>query len=1337
MIIDSFKLSSIQEGMLFHHLSGDAPGVDIEQIVIGYNEPVDAALLERAWRLAVERHPVLRTSFEWKQSSDSLQRVHDRVDLRLEVRADGEDETGFQEFLARDRACGFDLSQAPLMRLTLFDYGQHRSRLVWTVHHILLDGRAFILVLNDVEEFYQRLRGGEHVVVEPAPGFRPYIEWLQSLDLEGASQFWADRLRGIEGPTPLPFDAQGPGGAFIGYGEEELRLSEVITAALREAAKRLDVTLNTIVMGVWSLLLSRYSGVQEVLFGATKTTRRGSIAGADAVAGLFLNTVPVRVSLPTELSVAAAMRELRAEWLSLRAHEHTPLTRIKEASGFAPSASLFDSLVVFENQGFHTALMATAECWNAREWRLLEQNGFPLTFAVYGDPAMLLKLEFDRRKFTGESARRLLRHARQLFEGIAANTEQNIGELRLLTPAERQQLLVGWNATGRAYPRETSLAALVEAQVERTPDAIAVVYGEQKLTYRELNARANQLACELHKHGAGPDQLVGLCVERSTDMIVALLAIVKTGSGYLPLDPLLPAERLGYMLEDSDVRVLVSEQSLREELPAFAGTTILLDDAAWQTNHRDNLAVAVEPEHLAYVIYTSGSTGKPKGVQVTRGALINLLWSMREWLQLTQRDRLLAVTTISFDIAGADVWLNLLVGAQTVVASRESAADGDALRGLLERHDITFLQATPVTWRLLFDAGWLGKPDLQAVCTGEAMPPEVAEQLVPVTRRVWNLYGPTETTIWSTGYLVADGREPILIGRPVANTQCYILNLQGQPVPIGVTGELFIGGDGLARGYLNRPELTAEKFVADPFRGGQARMYRTGDLARYRADGNIECLGRIDHQVKIRGFRIELGEIEAALKKQPEIKQAVVIAREDTPGDKRLVAYYTTALTGESEEDTLSVGRLRSHLSASLPDYMVPAAYVRLESLPLTSNGKLDRKALPAPEADAYSSRGYEPPQGEIERKLAAIWAEVLKFDRVGRQDNFFEMGGDSLQAVRLFVKIVAAFPECQPSLAVLMKAPTVEQCARTLHGGQADWSCLVAVREGNERPPFFCVHGAGGNVLSMRDLAMALPPDQPFYCLQAHGLDGHSAPFFSVEETAGYYIEQIRRVQSHGPYYLGGGCYGGLVAFEMARGLRSQGETVNLVALIDTTNFSYGLSLSKLKLIYINARFFLRRILHHLGKLRRMRPGEWGNYLSVYARIFLPMARKVVRTAAGRTGGQFPIDAPPADLPGLESHSALGEVLIRVRNASIKAARNFVPKPYNGHVLVFRARTRSNDPYDDPELGWGPLALGGVTAYEVDGDHDSIFRNPDVVAVAEVLDRELREAQRAPLEGI
>jgi amino acid adenylation domain-containing protein len=556
-------------------------------------------------------------------------------------------------------------------------------------------------------------------------------------------------------------------------------------------------------MGSWAILLGRFSGEPEVVFAAVKTTRGNSIPNADSIVGLFLNTIPVRVAVNPTTQVAEMLKRLYAEWIwmSLRQYDYTSLVQIKRVSDFPKPEPIFNSLVVFENQQLGTTLAESHPRWRERNFNFHEQTGLPLALSAFGGRAMTLKLEYDVHRFSRLTAERILAHLVQIFESVAENPDETIGNLKIIPAAERQQLLAEWNATERAYPRETSLAALVEAQVERTPEAIAVAYGQQKLTYRQLNERSNQLSEELRKFGAGPDQLVGLFVERSIDMVMALLAIVKAGAAYLPLDPLFPPERLGYMLEDSGVRVVVTQESLRGELPAFAGQIVLLEDTSWRENRRDNPSVVVGPEHLAYLIYTSGSTGKPKGVQVPRGALTNLLWSMRDLLQLSDRDRLLALTTISFDMAGPELWLPLLVGAQMVVASREEAADGKALLGLLERYRITFLQATPVTWQLLFDAGWHGKPDLQAVCGGEAMPPEVAAQLAPAVKKLWNLYGPTETTIWSTGYLVEDGQAPILVGRPLANTRCYILDGQGQPVPVGAIGELYIGGDGLTRGY--------------------------------------------------------------------------------------------------------------------------------------------------------------------------------------------------------------------------------------------------------------------------------------------------------------------------------------------------------------------------------------------------------------------------------------------------------------------------------------------------------------------------------------------------------
>jgi amino acid adenylation domain-containing protein len=912
-------------------------------------------------------------------------------------------------------------------------------------------------------------------------------------------------------------------------------------------------------------------------------------------------------------------------------------------------------------------------------------------------------IEYNTELFDATTIDRLWGHLAAYLHRAIAAPEQRAATISLLTSRERQQVLVEWNATERTYPRETPLVSLVEAQVERTPGAIAVVYGEKRLTYRELNERANQLAHELCKHGAGPDQLVGLFVERSIDMMVALLAIVKTGSAYLPLDPLLPAERLRYMLEDSGVRVVVTEKSLHGDLPAFAGLAILLEGTDWQENRRDNLVAAVGPEHMAYVIYTSGSTGKIKGVQVPRGALTNVLWSMREWLKLSECDRLLAVTTISFDIAGMDVWLPLLVGAQIVVASREAAADGNALRDLLDRHRITFLQATPVTWRLLFDSGWSGKPDLQTVCTGEAMPLEVAAQLVPIVRRVWNLYGPTETTIWSTGYRVTDGQEPILIGRPVANTKCYILDGQGQPVPVGVTGELYIGGDGLARGYLNRPELTAEKFVADPFRTGEERMYSTGDLARYRPDSNIECLGRIDHQVKIRGYRIELGEIEAVLKGQPEIKQAVVIAREDRPGEKRLVAYLVAAAS--TAPTTLE---LRTRLKRQLPDYMAPTAYVFLDQIPISSNGKIDRKALPLPEeTPTIQADTYIAPRNHLEKTLVGIWAEVLGAQQVGLDDDFFDLGGHSLVGVRLLAKIKKIY-QVNLELAVLFEARTVRQFAdviRKLKQPTSGEYTLVPIQPNGSRIPFFCVHGVGGGVLNYQAIAKALGPDQPFYAFRSLLLTWEDIRETSIEELASAYIKEMRSFFPQGPYLIGGGSFGGIVAFEMAQQLYAQGAEPALLVLFDTSAPGSVQSVGTTEKL----RGFWQRLrdqgVPYLVRKVVLKGDDWRQRLVKRSR---DVASYYHRLAA-------------SDLPVRLRY-------YQVQEAHSRTMARYKIQRYPGKITLMRAIDRGYlgmellGTREDPMLGWGALA-GGLEIHDVPGEHGNVLNEPHVRTVAEELE--------------
>ena len=547
-----------------------------------------------------------------------------------------------------------------------------------------------------------------------------------------------------------------------------------------------------------------------------------------------------------------------------------------------------------------------------------------------------------------------------------------------------------------------------EAQARQTPDAPAVVF-DGVTTYADLNAQANRLAHHLRSLGVGPDVLVGLCVERSPRMLVGLLAILKAGGAYVPIDPTYPVDRVRFMIEDSQASVLVTETALIDSLPMGAAQVVVIDaaDITTASTSAANLDGATAPETRAYVIYTSGSTGVPKGVQVPHGALTNFLQSFRQTLGIEATDVLLAVTTLSFDIAGLELWLPLIVGARIELASREQAADGVHLATRIAERGVTFLQATPATWRLLLEVGWPGSDRLTMLCGGEALPRTLADRLLPKGRALWNLYGPTETTIWSSAWRVEPGDGPILIGRPIAQTQLYVLDARFRPVPVGVAGELYIGGSGLARGYLDRPGLTADRFLPDPV--GQkpgARLYRTGDLARWHADGTLECLGRVDHQVKIRGFRVELGEVETALATHPRVQDVVAVAREDATGEQALVAYLIPR-PGPAP----TVADLRGAISAGLPDYMIPSAFVLLDEFPLTPNGKVDRNALPAPEAGRAAPAGvYVPPRNAIEEAVAIAFGDVLGRDRIGARDDFFDLGGHSLMAAQLLARLRDAF---------------------------------------------------------------------------------------------------------------------------------------------------------------------------------------------------------------------------------------------------------------------------------------------------------------------------------------
>jgi len=1103
-----YPLSPLQQGLLFHSLTVPEARMYYNQMTATLNGPLEVSAFTRAWQRVVDHHPILRTFFVWDGLKEPIQVVDRQAELPFayydwrEIAA-SERQTKLETVRRADLKQGFDLAKAPLMRVVLMQTAEDCHELLWSFHHILMDGWSMFRVLKEVFGLYEALRQGSDLRLESYRPYRDYVAWLRRQDAKHAEKFWRRSLKGFTAPTPLVVDRMnGKAGAaeFHGSREEEfaaipLFLSEETTTALKTMAQKNHLTLNTLALGAWGLLLSRYSGERDVVFGAIVSGRPAALTGVDAMVGLFINMLPVRVIVSPALRVRDWLRQLQAYLVEMREYEYSPLVDVQGWSEAPRGAPFFESFFLFENYRKDLPLEAMAEslaleniCWH-------ERTNYPLMVLAVPETQMLLRLTYQRSRFDAATIARMLGHWRMLLEAMAADPNARLAELPLLTPEEKRQMLIDWNDTKRDYPEEKCFPQHFEAQAARAPDAVAVVFEDRQLTYHELNHRATQLAQHLSRRcGIGPEVLVGICMERSLEMLIALLAVMKAGGAYVPLDPAFPKERLEFMLQDAQVQVLLSQRlTINNCQLSIDNCQLICLDADWPViaqQNAGNIESPASPENLAYVIYTSGSTGKPKGVMISHRALVNFLTAMQREPGLHAHDVLLAVTTLSFDIAGLELYLPLLAGACVDIASREVSRDATKLVERLKISGATVMQATPATWRMLLEVGWQGEPRLKILAGGEALPRELADKLHGKCAALWNMYGPTETTIWSTTNLIQKEEHTISIGRPIANTGIYILDAQMQPVPIGVAGDLYLGGAGVARGYLNRPDLTAEKFIPisdfgfwisenenrideNSDRNPQSEirncLYCTGDLAKYLEDGKIEFLGRNDFQVKLRGFRIELGDIEFTLAQHPSVQQAVAHVREDAPGDKRLVAYIVARSvvsdqlsvfsnqypvnsneqpTTNNQQPTTS-NDLRAFLLDKLPEYMIPSAFVFMKEMPLTPNGKVNRKALPPPESTrAHVEASYVAPRTEIERTLAAIWKEVLRVEQVGLHDNFFDLGGHSLLMTQVYSRIRRAF-EKEITMMELFRYPTISAMAKHL---SAEPELQVTVGGGEER---------------------------------------------------------------------------------------------------------------------------------------------------------------------------------------------------------------------------------------------------------------------------------------------
>jgi amino acid adenylation domain-containing protein len=1063
----AFPLSPLQQGMLFHSLSAPGSAIYVVQIRCEVRGTLRIESFQQAWQHVLDRHQVLRAAFVWEGVEQPLQVIGRRVRLPFRQSdwrgmAESVQRRHLETWARRDRTLGFTLGRAPLMRILLAQLEDDRYEIVWTLHHIICDGWSRPILLGEFWRAYAALTKGQPIVLPPAP---PYSRYLTSLPRDSAASegFWRSQLAGMAGPTPLGIEETiATGAAPDAQGEGERQLTEAETAALDRWSRAAGVSLGTLLAAAWAIVLHAYSGRQSVLFGLTvsgrsgsgrsgsarsKSGRPGARADLETLVGLCINTLPLCVRVPEAEPLVPWLRALQLQSAQLREHEHTPLAQIHKWSAIPGSQPLFESIVVFENFPVDTgtaARDASGMAMTVSGIRGFDKNNYPLTLVATPGSRLSLMAAYDPARFGAASIEALLRHLTTVLAGFSAGEMRTVSDVSLLAAEERQQVVVEWNRAEMVVPPASLLPQLERQAIER-PDGIAVLCEGQTLPYAALHERANQLAHVLRARGVGPDVRVAVCLPRGLDLIVALLAVWKAGGAYVPLDPDLPPARIVYIVRDAEAMLVITTAALGAHVPQDDGHArpLYIDGDVDLDLARRSAPPVVAPlvdvtaENLAYVIYTSGSTGRPKGVGVTHGNIASLFAATAPMFACSHEDVWTLFHSAAFDFSVWEMWGALAYGGRLVIVSSALARTPESFARLLRAEGVTVLNQTPSAFRALQAVAETADEALRLVIFGgEALP---CKSLRPWLARhgasrpqLVNMYGITETTVHVTSYQLtaADVASATTsrIGRALPHLQLYVLDPSLRPVPVGVVGEIYVGGAGVARGYLGRPELTATRFVPDPCgREAGGRLYRAGDLGRWRADGVCEFLGRADQQVKLRGYRIEPGEIEAVLRDQPGIRDALVLLREDVERDPQLVAYVVA-----DTSQPLLTDRLQQALRRVHPEYMVPSIIVPIAALPLTANGKIDRRALPAPAAVRPTLvERYTAPRSTTESTLAQVWAEVLRVDRVGIHDNFYALGGDSMRAIQIQAK--AREGGLGLSLEQLMRAQTIAELAAHL----------------------------------------------------------------------------------------------------------------------------------------------------------------------------------------------------------------------------------------------------------------------------------------------------------------
>ncbi len=1319
---------------------------------------LDVAALERALNAIVARHESLRARFV-SRMGEPAQIIDETADLRLQVRdLTGCTEEELRRLMREETQRPFNLGADRLVRVSLLRLKAEEHVFMVTMHHIVSDEWSYGIFYRELAQFYAGFTQGRQVQLPELPiqyaDFAHWQrEWLQAKALERQLGFWKQQLSGAPVALELPTDHPRRSTPTLAGAVQQRRLDSTLSDQLKQLARGQGATLFMVLLAAFKAFLYRYTQQEDIVVGSPVSGR--SRLETEDLIGFFVNTLPLRTKLSSEMTFQHLLAQVRETALAAFSNQDLPFEKLVEA--LQPDRSSSQTPFVNVMFMFQSGLTKPIELAGLGLEFLPSGTGtakFDLTLGIQDSAeGLLLGTEYSTDLFEAGSIARWLGQFETLLRGIVAQPAQRLRELPLLSEAERRQVLVEWNQTHTDYPRNRCVHELFEAQAAQTPNAVAVVFEDKKLSYRELNRRANQLAHHLRRCGVEPRMNVGLCLDRSLEMVVGMLGILKAGAAYAPLDPALPRERLTVMLEELQVPVLLTRRGLADALPAGCAPRLLCLESEWRAIARENadeLVCEVEAEDVAYISFTSGSTGRPKGVCLPHRSIVRLVKNTR-CFEFSAKDIFLQTVPISFDASLLEVWGALLHGARLVLPPPHLPSLSELVE-VMDKQRVTTAWFTTGLFHQLVEHHPEALQSLHLLVTGgDVLSPAHAKKALRFLSqgRLVNGYGPTENGTFSTSYLVPpqlESQRSIPIGRPISNSYCYILDAHLQPVPIGVPGELYVGGDGLAAGYLRRPELTAERFIANPFKPG-ARLYKTGDRARYLPEGNIEFLERMDFQVKIRGFRVEPGEVEARLLEHPAVRQCVVVPRADAAGQKQLIAYIvprpdasaaSAAAAARPEQgdsrcpagaqwQALRLGQprpeeLQEFLRSHLPDYMIPAGFVTLPELPLSPTGKVNHSALPTPEArrEASGSTHLEP-RDETEQRLQQLWQMVLDVRPIGMRDKFFALGGHSLLAVRLVAEVERSFGK-KLRVATIFQNPTIEQFATLLRNGSnaGTDSAIIEIQPRGSRPPLLLVHGAGGGMFwGYANLARHLGPEQPVFAFKSRGLDGREE-FATIESMAAAYLADLRAFQPRGPYYLGGYCFGGVVAFEMARRLQAQGEQVALLALINTgaPNSSYA----QFQWSPATAARFTVNLGRRLAHFAACPSDKLLGYVQWKGGLVLNRFRgRLQRAAAKRM--QNDVD----DWLDLTQFSADQR---QVWHTHIRALEQFTPQTYPGPLTLFRSPVHGLYCSYDARCGWGDYAQGGVTLKLIPGAHETIMEEPRVQRLSAELQKLLTQAQ-------